>query len=68
MCISSLVPRPKEEEEEEDGERAWFQPSASGCNYLRFNHVLIGGRVPMMPLKSHIDCMILLSTLSNQPS
>ena len=41
----SLIPRPEEEEEEKG-------PGFS-CNYLGFNHVLISGRVPMTPSKSH---------------
>ena len=44
MCISSLVPRPKEEEDEEEKfERAWFQPFIHVLNYLEFNHMLISG-------------------------
>ena len=35
------------------GERAWFQPFAHALNYLGFNHVLISGKVPMTPSKSH---------------
>jgi len=31
--------------------KAWFQLFADALNYLRFNHVLISGRAPMMPLK-----------------
>ena len=35
------------------GERAWFQPITYALDYLGFNHVLISGRVPMTPSKSH---------------
>ena len=35
------------------GERAWFQPFTRVLTYLGFNHVLISGRVPMRPSKSH---------------
>ena len=34
-------------------ERAWFQPFVHALNYLGYHHVLISGRVPMTPSKSH---------------
>ena len=34
-------------------ERAWFQPFVHVLNYLGYHHVLISGRVPMTPSKSH---------------
>ena len=51
MSETSLIPRPKEEEEKGPGFD--FQPFAHVLNYLGFNHVLISGRVPMTPSKLH---------------
>ena len=47
-CTVASFPGPRGE-----GERAWFQLFAHALNYLGFNQVLISGRVPMTPSKSH---------------